>query len=272
MRRWLVVMVVTVVLTSVHAAPSETDATTAAANSTASTTTIPTETTGTTAPTPESEVTPKKKKRKRIGRKPTRSSLRNHRNMPHGFRWPPSKLMKAAGQACIARLDELAVPYKPAKREGRIVRAVTIGDDGGALMLGGIEYVSRYKKPPHKLDCQLALALETFGKDLYAIGVRQVKFGSIYRWTNVRVRGKTKNMLSRHGLGIAMDIYSVFDDVGRELVVSKDYNRGEPLLLSIEQVVNASGRFRILLTPKNDPVSHDDHFHLEVDLDYNDRP
>ncbi|MGE0867477.1 MAG: extensin family protein [Kofleriaceae bacterium] len=214
----------------------------------------------------------KPKKPKLIARTPSRSSLRNLKNMPHGYAWPPTKRMLAAEKACIAQLDELGVPHKPAKREGRIVRPVSVRDTAGQMTLGGIRYTSRFRKPPHTLDCQLALALEHFGGELVTLGVREVKFGSIYRWTNVRVHGQNKNMLSRHALGIAMDIYSFIDTNGREAVVETDYPLEDPLLIAIENAVNASGKFRVLVTPKNDPVSHHDHFHIEVAVDYTAKP
>ncbi|MGE0546680.1 MAG: extensin family protein [Kofleriaceae bacterium] len=214
----------------------------------------------------------KPKKPKKIARKPSRSSLRNLTNMPRGYVWPPSKRMLAAEKACTAKLDELGVPHKPAKREGRIVRPLSVRDESGAMTLGGITYSSKFRKPPYTVDCQLALALETFGSELVALGVREVKFGSIYRWTNVRVNGQNKNMLSRHALGIAMDIYSFIDTAGREVVVETDYPVADPLLLAIETAVNASGKFRVLVTPKNDPVSHHDHFHIEVAVDYTAKP
>ena len=65
-----------------------------------------------------------------------------------------------------------------------------------------------------------------------------------------------------------MDIDSFTDEAGREIVVKTDYPQGDPLLLGVEQAVNASGQFRILLTPRNDPASHHDHFHIEVAVDY----
>jgi hypothetical protein len=210
----------------------------------------------------------KKSKKALIARTPTASSLRHLDNMPRGYAWPPTEQMLAAEKACEAQLDAAGIVWKPAEAEGRIVDALTVTDDAGTMTLGGITYRSAYRKGPHKLDCQLALALHEFGKDLYATGVREIKFGSIYRWTNVRVNGETKNILSRHALGIAMDIVSLIDDTGREAVVEKDYPKNDPLLLAVETVVGASGRFRVLLTPKNDPISHHDHFHLEVAVDY----
>jgi hypothetical protein len=67
-----------------------------------------------------------------------------------------------------------------------------------------------------------------------------------------------------------MDVVSFVDEAGREAVVAKDYKAGDELLLSIERTVNDSGVFRTVLTPKNDPKSHHDHFHLEANPDYSD--
>jgi hypothetical protein len=187
-------------------------------------------------------------------------------NMPRGWTWPPSKTMVAAGKACEARLDELGVQWQPAKREGHIVDAITVPEG----QIGGIAYTALYEKGTPVMDCQLVLALASFAPHLYELGVREVRFGSIYRWSKVRVGGKTKNMLSRHALGIAMDVVSFVDDSGREAVVAKDYKRDDELLLSIERAIDDSGTFRLVLTPKNDPISHKDHFHIEANPDYSD--
>ena len=209
----------------------------------------------------------KREKREKVSRTPTKKSLAQTNNMPKGFVWPPTRDMLLAEKACEAKLDELGVAWKPAEREGRIVDPLTVSENG-TFELGGVTYVSAYRKGVQKLDCQLALALATFGPTLAELGVQQVTYGSIFRWTNVRVNGKTKNILSRHALGIAMDIVSFTDKDGRVAMVERDYNTGDELLLGVEQMVNDSGLFRLLLTPKNDPVSHHDHFHLEVAADY----
>lgn len=188
-------------------------------------------------------------------------------NMPLGWTWPPSQRMVAAAHECEAKLDELGVAWQPVKREGRIVDAMTVPDG----QIGGITYVDVYDKKTPVLDCQLVLALATFAPRLYELGVREVRVGSIYRWSKVRVGGKTKDLLSRHALGLAMDVVSFVDDSGREAVVAKDYKQDDALLLDIERAVNDSGTFRVLLTPKNDPVSHKDHFHLEANPDYSDQ-
>ncbi|HEX4451976.1 MAG TPA: extensin family protein [Kofleriaceae bacterium] len=190
-------------------------------------------------------------------------------NMPRGFQWPPSRVMIEAGVRCEAKLDELGIAWKSAKREGHVVDAITLVDG----TVGGIEYVPVYDRQLPAMDCQLALALATFAPKLYELGVRQVRVGSIYRFTKVRVGGKTKDMLSRHALGLAMDVVSFVDDAGREAVVGRDYKAGDQLLISIEHAIDDTGAFRTVLTPANDPISHADHFHIEANPDYtDDRP
>ena len=185
-------------------------------------------------------------------------------NMPRGFTWPPSRAMLAAEAACERSLATAGVAWHRATREGHIVDALTLDD----ATLGGITYTPVFGRGPYKLDCQLALALVTLAPDLAAAGVREVRFGSIYRWSQVRVGGKTKNALSRHALGLAMDVVSFVDGAGREARVARDYPAGDPLLLDVERTINASSAFRLVLTPKNDPISHNDHFHIEANPRY----
>ena len=218
--------------------------------------------------TKQSKKSKKKPKDTLASRRPTKTSLARRDNMPRGFAWPPTRQMHEAEKACEAKLDELGIAWKPAPAEGRIVDAMTVAGEAGTMTLGGITYVGAFSKSAPKADCQLVLALQTFGPQLHELGVERVTFGSIYRWTNVRVGGKTKNILSRHALGIAMDIISFTDTTGRIAYIGKDYKLGDELLLNIENTVNESGLFRLLLTPKNDPISHSDHFHLEVATDY----
>lgn len=201
-----------------------------------------------------------RKKRKKDDRRPTKSTKAN---MPRGFTWPPSKKMVAEGEACERQLDELGVTWKSTDRVGRVVSPMKLPDGE----VGGITLTPAYSKN-QIFDCQLVLAFASFAPRLYELGVREIKYGSAFRWSKVRVGGKTKNVLSRHALGIALDIVSFIDDTGREAIVEKHYKRGDELLRGIERAVNDSGRFRVLLTPKNDPKSHHDHFHLEANPDY----
>jgi hypothetical protein len=201
----------------------------------------------------------KKKKKREESRVPTKSTKPN---MPRGFVWPPTKAMETAADACQLQLDELGVAYQPAKEIGRVVRPMTIGGE-----LGGVAFTALYGNN-HVFDCQLVMTLANIAPKLYELGVREVKFGSAYRNTKVRVAGRTKNILSRHALGIALDVYAFIDADGREANVHKHYKRGDQLLHDVERAVNESGMFRLLLTPRNDPKSHYDHFHFEANPDY----
>ena len=185
-------------------------------------------------------------------------------NMPRGFEWPASPAMLTASKACEADLDAMGIAWKRADPEGRIVDPIEVPSG----VLGGVKYTSKWRTPPHKLDCQLARALALIGKDLHAIGVREVKWGSMFRWSNVRTQGTELPYLSRHALGLAIDIVEFVDDTGRVANVQKDYLNDDALLLESEHIANTSGKFRIVLTPRNDPKSHHDHFHFEANPDF----
>jgi hypothetical protein len=196
---------------------------------------------------------------------PNKKTLSNGGNMPIGFTWPPTAAMLEAEKECESKLERAGVAWERREREGRIVNAIVVP----SMTFGGVKYSNMWgSKGPFVMDCQLALALETIGPELHALGVREVKFGSLFRWSNVRSGGVTKPYLSRHGLGLAMDIGSFIDDTGREAKIARDYMKEDLLLHGIEQLINANGNFRIVLTPKNDPVSHDDHFHIEARANY----
>ncbi|MBA2540666.1 MAG: extensin family protein [Deltaproteobacteria bacterium] len=196
---------------------------------------------------------------------PNDKTLSNAGNMPMGFTWPPTQAMVEAEKDCEAKLDRAGVVWDRKDREGRIVNAVVVP----SMTFGNVKYTNMWgSKGPFVMDCQLALALETIGPELHALGVREVKFGSLFRWSNVRSGGVTKPFLSRHSLGLAMDIGSFIDDTGRQAVIKRDYKMDDQLLHGIEQLINANGNFRIVLTPKNDPISHDDHFHIEAKANY----
>ncbi len=208
-----------------------------------------------------------KKKPAATGRKESTAVSRDHHfkadNMPAGWRWPPTKAMVEQEKGCEAKLDDAGVTWTPGKGDGRIVDPIEVTD----RTIGGVSFIG-YSSAAPVMDCQLALAFARLAPSLYGLGVREIHFGSIFRWTKVRAFGRTENMLSRHSIGIAMDVVSFVDENGREAVVGRDYRKDDALLLAVEQAVNASGLFRILLTPKNDPKSHSDHFHIETNIDF----
>jgi hypothetical protein len=184
--------------------------------------------------------------------------------LPPGFAWPPTPAMRKAARACEDALDADGIDWQPAPEKGLVAAPVVVP----GMELGGIKYTSLYRSRPHTLDCQFARALATIGPELHALGVREVRFGSIYRNSRARSHGQTKTFLSRHALGIAMDIKAFVDDTGRVASVELDYLKGDPLLHAVEDLIYRDKRFRWVLSPGNDPLSHDDHFHIEASIDF----
>ena len=185
-------------------------------------------------------------------------------NMPPGFAWPATAAMKTGEKVCEQSLTDAGIVFEAAPPEGYIADPIHVP----AMEVAGIQLVRAYGKGPVTFDCQLIRVLAKVGPELHQLGVRQIKFGSVYRNTPVRVHGETKPILSRHALGLAMDIKSFVDETGRVADVELDYLKGDTLLHSIEDTVNRSKDFRIVLTPGNDPLSHSDHFHIEASVDY----
>ncbi len=177
--------------------------------------------------------------------------------LPPGFTWPPNRTMDDAGKACEKKLDGLGVKWQHVARQGRIADPIEITD----MKLGGIKYTNRFKSSS-TMECQLGLALAIIGPELLGLGVREVKFGSIYDLSYIR--GINGRELSRHAIAVAMDIGSFVDDTGREVTVEASYKTGDNLLLAIERLFIANAEFHNIITPKNDPISHYNHFHVEA--------
>jgi hypothetical protein len=203
------------------------------------------------------------RRKKRSHRKKRKSRARRN-NMPKGWSWPPTSAMKKVGTRCLGRLDELGVAWRKAPRARKVTTPITLT----TMELGGVRLISTYRKGPFVMDCHLALGLAKFVPTLYGAGVRELHFSRIHDYTQVRVNGGVLRALSRHALGIAIDIRAFVDLDGNKAVVESDYPLGNLLLLAIEAQLNEAGLFRTVLTPSNDPESHDDHFHIEVGVDY----
>jgi hypothetical protein len=202
--------------------------------------------------------------KKSKSRSKKRRSKRARNNMPKGWTWPVTSKMKAVGKACLAALDSRGVAWRKASSVRKVATPITLP----GMEIGGVRLVSTYRPGPFVMDCHLVLGLADFATTLHALGVRELRFSRIHDYTQVRVNGAVKRALSRHALGIAIDIRAFVDDAGNVSTVETDYPAGDELLLAVESALNASGKFRTVLTPGNDPASHDDHFHIEVGVDY----
>jgi hypothetical protein len=183
--------------------------------------------------------------------RPRRSKL----NMPPGWTWPPSAAMKADGARCLAHLDALGIKW----RRAPAVRKVTTPIYIEPMALGGVEITTLWKKGPFVMDCALVAALADTADVLRSAGVAALLFSEIHDYRNIN-DGK-RPILSRHALGIAIDVFAIVTDDGVRHTVETDYP--DAFLLTVEEWLRATSTYRIL-TPGNDPRHHHDHFHLEV--------
>jgi hypothetical protein len=179
-------------------------------------------------------------------------------NLPVGWKWPPDASMKLDGQRCLRDLTRLEVKWKPGAATRKIVTPVVVED----MMFGGVHLAPRWGKGPYVMDCTLARALARHvGPALANMKVAELRFGQIYKYREVA--GK-RGVLSRHSLGLAMDVYAFVTEDGVAHVVQDEYLAGDEVLLEVERRVTDTGAFRTLLTPGNDPRHHYDHFHFEA--------
>jgi hypothetical protein len=183
-------------------------------------------------------------------------------NMPAGWTWPPSQAMRDAGAKCLEALDAEGIAWSHAPATKRVVTPVVLA----SLQLGEIELEPTYRKPPFVMDCHLARALAAHAADMRAVGVAALRFSTIHDYRRIRVSGKRRAILSRHAIGLAIDVPEVVLVDGSVLDVKSQYAAGHPVLHALEAVLSGADDLRTPLTPGNDPKSHDDHFHLEAQM------
>ncbi|MBV1860558.1 MAG: extensin family protein [Nannocystaceae bacterium] len=187
-----------------------------------------------------------------------RSKPRRVPNMPRGWSWPANPAMAEAGKRCLDGLRERNVAF-----QGGHAKKVNTPILLPTMELAGIRLEPTWRKGPFVLDCHLALALHAMAPELKTLGVSALRFSTIHDHRYVKRNGRKTNILSRHAIGLAMDIFEVRLDDGRVLKVKRSY-ASETVLHDVERVFARSDRFRTPLTPSNDPKGHDDHFHLEA--------
>jgi hypothetical protein len=183
-------------------------------------------------------------------------------NLPAGWKWPPSRDARREGRKCMRDLRKMGIKYKRAPRRRMIATPVIIP----AMKFGSVTMKPTYRKPPFVMDCRLARAFATYAQILSTVGISELYFSSIYDYRRVRMYHKVQRALSRHSLGLAIDIFAVGLENGTKLTVSRDYWTS-PALMVAELALRSSGGFRQILSPAIDPISHTDHLHLEVKVE-----
>lgn len=181
-------------------------------------------------------------------------------NMPRGWTWPPSETMRVAGEHCKATLDEVGIAYETAPEEVLEISTPVLLPQ---LQVGELRLHPLRGPGQYPMDCALALAFHQVTPALRELGVRSLRFRALHDYRNVRKRGRTTSMLSRHAIGLAIDVFEVELDDGTIAVVKRHF-ASEPRLAAMVEVFAASAAFRGPLSPANDPKDHDDHVHLEA--------
>lgn len=181
-------------------------------------------------------------------------------NMPRNWAWPPTPAMKTAGQRCLEELDALGVEYERAKPVNKIATPIVVP----SMKLGEIALQPKYRKGPFVMDCHLARGLAKHSLALHMLGVSALRFSQIHDYRHVQRNGRRTNILSRHAIGLAMDVRGIVLADGTELDVEDDYGAGPNALHAVEALMANAEEFRTPLTPANDPRGHDDHFHFEA--------
>lgn len=167
--------------------------------------------------------------------------------------------MEAQGRACKKELTTLGVDWKPSRRRKGIATPVRVP----SLVFGTVELAPTFRKPPFVMDCHLALALTKASTVVADAGVSELRFSSIYSYRKAKVNGVEKDVLSRHSYGLAVDVYEVRDELG-EIFNVEDHYAEVQVIQRLEERLNETGLFRLVLSPANDPVSHSNHLHLEA--------
>ncbi len=198
---------------------------------------------------------------------PAGASRRVHHrpNMPDGWKWPPTREMRREGKKCLADLRAMGVFHKRAPRKRKVTTPIEVPE----MRFGPLFLSPTFRKPPFLMDCRLARGFAQHAALFSALGVAELRFSTIYQYRKVRTRrGRgARGALSRHALGLAMDVFEIQMASGERLVVKDDY-WFSPTLMKIEMALRATGAFRAILTPSVDPVSHRDHFHFEIAVEY----
>lgn len=186
-------------------------------------------------------------------------------NMPDGWKWPPTREMRREGRKCLADLKAMGINFKKARKTRKITTPIEVLD----MRFGNLLLVPTFRKPPFVMDCRLARGIAEHADLITSLGISELRFSTIYQYRKVRTRrGRgARGALSRHALGLAMDIFELGMANGTKVVVEDDYWI-HPTLVMTELALRTTGGFRAILSPAVDMVSHRDHLHLEIAVEY----
>jgi hypothetical protein len=172
-----------------------------------------------------------------------------------------------SSKACLARLRRLGVPFRRARSRRGLVTPVVIT---GAV--NGLKLTPMWGRRPALMDCRFALVLHRIAPIVRRVGVDELRYSCFYSYRYV----SGTRRLSRHGNGMAADIFEVRGPGGLRANVLKDWvkARGRPgdcmagvtarkgrVLRRLACALEYSGILFQVLTPDSDHA-HRNHYHL----------
>lgn len=186
-------------------------------------------------------------------------------NMPDGWKWPPTREMRREGKKCLDDLRAMGVKFEKARKKRNVTTPIVVPD----MRFGSLLLTPTFRKPPFVMDCRLARGIAQYAELITSLGVSELRFSTIYQYRKVRTRRsrRSRGALSRHALGLAIDVFEIQLATGARVVVKDEYWL-HPTLVLIELALRATGGFRAIISPAVDPVSHRDHLHLEIAVEY----
>ncbi len=173
-------------------------------------------------------------------------------------------------RSCLRMLRSLKVPFHKMRKVKGIATPVKIIGN----RIGRTVYKPRYTRNVMVMDCRLALAMRRADEIFRINGIRTVVWSNFYSWRRVAKTGR----LSRHALGLAIDIHAFYDKRGRKLDLTRDYETGlgrgrtcegraktrkGRVLRDLACDFDVSNLFESVLTPDYDK-GHRNHFHLGI--------
>ena len=182
-------------------------------------------------------------------------------NMPPGWQWPPTDAMRESGDRCLAALSSAGVDYRRTARPlGKIVTPVVVP----SMVFAGlrIEQVHATRRAA-VMDCHMALTLAQHAPLLSELGIRSLIVAGFYQNRRARLRGRSVELLSRHALGLAVDIRALVTREGETLSVRHNYRH--PLFGRLEDALTEHGQLRAVVSPRNDPA-HRGHLHISAKM------
>lgn len=179
-------------------------------------------------------------------------------NLPPGWQWPPSEAMRLGGEHCMQSLLLAGVDFEPRPQAvGKIATPVVVP----SMTFSGLSVRQVFGERAPVMDCHMALALVRHSRALQSLGIREILAAGFFQNRQARLGGRTLPMLSRHALGLAVDIRGFVTTDGRTLAV-QSYET-EPLFQHVESALLSSKRLRAVVTPGNDR-GHKNHFHISA--------